>query len=327
MDFGNPANMGICAACFIRDTSGGLGFQTNPIVQYIRPEIIALALGAFFTSFVTKSFNPVSGDSAMLRFTIAIAVMIGALVFLGCPTRLILRLAGGDLNAVVGLFGLVTGLSIGYKFKINGFSLGQEYETSKQESFAFPFLMVVLLILLIVAPSFIHFSQVGPASQKAPILISLIIAFVIGIFAYKTDFCFAGAFNKAIFQKKYANIIGITVLLLTVLIGNIVLGKFNLSFANQPIAHTDGVFNFLGMLIVGWGSVMLAGCPFRQLIKAGSGNANGSITILGFLIGGAIAHNFSLAASPAGVPFNGQVAVFLIITFFVVISFLKRKSN
>jgi hypothetical protein len=42
--------------------------------------------------------------------------MVGALVFLGCPWRTILRLAGGDANALFGLAGLVVGVRIGNLF-------------------------------------------------------------------------------------------------------------------------------------------------------------------------------------------------------------------
>lgn len=34
---GNPANMGFCIACFLRDTAGGLGLHRAAAVQYIRP--------------------------------------------------------------------------------------------------------------------------------------------------------------------------------------------------------------------------------------------------------------------------------------------------
>ncbi len=40
MHFGNPANMGICVACFFRDIAGALGLHSAVVVQYIRPEII-----------------------------------------------------------------------------------------------------------------------------------------------------------------------------------------------------------------------------------------------------------------------------------------------
>ena len=34
---GNPANMGFCIACFIRDIAGGLGLHQAAVVQYLRP--------------------------------------------------------------------------------------------------------------------------------------------------------------------------------------------------------------------------------------------------------------------------------------------------
>ncbi|MEQ8213770.1 MAG: YedE-related selenium metabolism membrane protein, partial [Smithellaceae bacterium] len=38
--FGNPANMGICVACFERDIAGALGLHRAEVVQYMRPEIM-----------------------------------------------------------------------------------------------------------------------------------------------------------------------------------------------------------------------------------------------------------------------------------------------
>jgi len=181
-------------------------------------------------------------------------------------------------------------------------------------------LSIFLLGLLVAAPTFIYFSTSGPASMKAPILVSLGLSFIIGILAYKTKFCFAGSFVQAIFKKEYTALFGILALLITVVIGNLILGNFNLSFEKQPIAHTDGMYNFLGMLIVGWGSSLLNGCPFRQIVKASSGNSSAGIVILGFLIGAAFSHNFAFAASPKGVGVNGQIAIFVIIALMFVIS-------
>ncbi|MGN1186849.1 MAG: YedE family putative selenium transporter, partial [Lachnospiraceae bacterium] len=103
--FGNPANMGFCIACFIRDTAGGLGLHRAGAVQYIRPEIIGLVLGSFLMSLGRKEFAVKGGSSPVTRFVLGFFVMIGCLMFLGCPFRMILRLAGGDLNALVGLLG------------------------------------------------------------------------------------------------------------------------------------------------------------------------------------------------------------------------------
>ena len=58
--FGNPANMGFCIACFIRDTAGALKLHNAEIVQYLRPEIIGLVLGAlvgFVNGGIVAMFN------------------------------------------------------------------------------------------------------------------------------------------------------------------------------------------------------------------------------------------------------------------------------
>ena len=107
--FGNPANMGFCIACFLRDTSGALGFHSAAAVQYIRPEIVGLVLGSCILALVTKEFKPRGGSAPVTRFVIGMFVMIGCLMFLGCPFRMILRLAGGDFNAIFGLIGFIAG--------------------------------------------------------------------------------------------------------------------------------------------------------------------------------------------------------------------------
>ena len=55
--FGNPANMGFCIACFLRDISGAVGLHSAAKVQYVRPEIIGLVLGAFIMSVASKEFK------------------------------------------------------------------------------------------------------------------------------------------------------------------------------------------------------------------------------------------------------------------------------
>ena len=87
--FGNPANMGFCIACFLRDTSGALGFHSAAAVQYIRPEIVGLVLGSCILALATKEFKPRGGSAPVTRFVIGMFVMIGCLMFLGCPFRMI----------------------------------------------------------------------------------------------------------------------------------------------------------------------------------------------------------------------------------------------
>ena len=67
---GNPANMGFCLACFIRDTAGGLGLHRAEPVQYIRPEIIGLILGSMALSMARGEFSPRGGSSPVTRFFI-----------------------------------------------------------------------------------------------------------------------------------------------------------------------------------------------------------------------------------------------------------------
>ena len=89
---GNPANMGFCIACFERDIAGGLGLHGAAKVQYIRPEIIGLVLGAMIMALAKGEFRAKGGSSPATRFLLGALVMIGALVFLGCPLRMVLRL-------------------------------------------------------------------------------------------------------------------------------------------------------------------------------------------------------------------------------------------
>ena len=53
---GNPANMGICVACFERDIAGALGFHRAAVVQYIRPEIPGFVLGSLLAAFAFGEF-------------------------------------------------------------------------------------------------------------------------------------------------------------------------------------------------------------------------------------------------------------------------------
>lgn len=130
---GNPKNMGFCIACFIRDIAGGVGMHQAGIVQYIRPEIIGLVLGALIMSVAGKEFKAQGGSSPVTRFVLGFFVMVGALMFLGCPLRMVLRIAGGDLNAIVGLVGFVVGILAGIFCLNQGFSLRRTYEQSPLE--------------------------------------------------------------------------------------------------------------------------------------------------------------------------------------------------
>ena len=330
---GNPANMGFCIACFERDIAGAVGLHSAAKVQYVRPEIIGLVLGSFLMALASKEWKARAGSSSALRFVLGAFVMIGALAFLGCPLRMVLRLAGGDLNAVVGLAGFAAGIFLSTIFIRKGFTLQRNYATKTLDGTVLPAVMVGLLILFLAVPTLFKLSEEGPGSKHAPFLIALLIALVVGALAQKSRICMVGGLRDTMMFKDLHLLWGFIAIFVTVLIGNLCLHKFNLGFAGQPVAHSDHVWNFLGMLLAGWGSVLLGGCPLRQLILAGSGNADSAVTVFGMIVGAAFAHNFGLAGSAAsessagGVSTNGRVAVVLGIVIVLVISIVNSMKK
>ncbi len=332
---GNPANMGFCIACFLRDIAGALNFQRagfdaevgTGIVQYIRPEVIGLVLGSTAIAMAKKEFRPKGGSSPMIRFILAVFVMIGALVFLGCPLRMVIRIGGGDLNAVVGLVGFALGIIIGILVLKRGFSLRRAYQQSMAEGLIFPALMLALLALLVLRPDFIIFSAKGPGSMAAPVLVALAVALVIGVLAQRSRLCMVGGIRDAVMFRDFRLISAFAAIIVAVLVGNLLLGSFKPGFAEQPIAHSETLWNLLGMVLVGWGSVLLGGCPLRQLILAGEGNTDSAVTVTGFIVGAAVSHNFGLASSATGIG-TGPVAVAVAIGFVVmaVISVMNMQK-
>lgn len=326
---GNPGNMGFCIACFLRDIAGSLKLQTAPVVQYFRPEIVGLILGAFLASLAAREFRPRGGSSPMLRFLLGGFVMVGALMFLGCPLRMVLRLGGGDLNAIVGLAGFSVGILAGVAALKKGFSLKRAYPLGRAEGSALPAISLAFFVALLLLPQLFAFSENGPGSMAAPIWAALAAGLIVGVLAQRTRLCMVGGIRDAVMFRDFYLISGFAAILVAVLVGNLIAGKFLLGFEGQPVAHTDGLWNFLGMALVGWGSVLLGGCPLRQLIMAGEGSTDSAISVLGMVAGAAFCHNFGLASSADGPTFNGQAAVVLGLVVIAAISItnIQKRGN
>lgn len=323
---GNPGNMGFCIACFIRDTAGAVKMHSADVVQYARPEIVGLIIGAMITAVLFKEFKPRGGSSPMTRFLLGMIVMVGALMFLGCPLRMMLRVGGGDLNAVVGLVGFVAGVFVGTLWLRGGFTLKRAYPQSLTEGGVVPFFAAAILVLSLAVPALFAFSESGPGAAHAPVIISLAAGLVIGGLCQRSRFCTAAASRDAILFKDWSMVWGFLAVIVTTIVGNLILGKFHLSFADQPVAHTDGLWNFLGMALVGWGSVLLGGCPLRQLILTGEGNSDAAVTVAGSFAGAAVCHNFGLASSAKGPTINGMIAVVAGFVLLTVIGLLNREK-
>ena len=335
---GNPQNMAFCAACFIRDTAGALKLQTTETVQYLRPEVVGVVAGSFLIALATREFKSTAGSSPMIRFVLGFIMMIGALIFLGCPLRMIIRMSAGDLNAWVGLIGFVAGIATGTIFIKKGYSLGREHDTKPAAGTVLPILLVILLCISGFAGVF-AVSQSGPGSKHAPMAAALIIALIVGAIAQKSRICFAGGTRNAILMRDFDLLLPIAGMFLIMLIYNIATGGFKASFDGQPIAHAQHLWNILGLYAVGFGAVLAGGCPLRQMVLAGQGSCDGAVTFLGMLIGAAFAHNFGLAgvaasaataekAAVAGGPSQaGQIVLICSIVVLFIIGFANLKKQ
>lgn len=168
---------------------------------------------------------------------------------------------------------------------------------------AAPFWPVLLAALLVigVATGAYAVSAEGPGSKHAPIILSLVVALIIGALAQKSRMCFAGSIRDLILMKNF-DLISIIAAMFAVLAG---------------------------------------GCPLRQLILAGQGSSDSAVTFLGMLIGAAFAHNFGLVGAAAkaatetepavagGPAAAGKIAVIvcIVVLFVIAGTNLRRKKT
>jgi YedE family putative selenium metabolism protein len=332
--WGNPANMGVCVACFDRDIAGALGLHRASLVQYMRPEIIGFVLGSLVAAYAFKEFRARAGSAPIVRFVLGAFAMIGALVFLGCPWRAALRLAGGDGNAIFGLLGLMGGIWVGTLFLKGGYDLGRSQKTHTSVGWLLPLIMLGFLVLMLIFPKvpgqeksgILFYSVKGPGSMHAPLLVSLVIGLAVGFLAQRSRFCTMGAIRDFILFKQIHLLLGLVTLIVVAFIVNLILGQFNPGFAKQPVAHTMSLWNFGGMVLAGLAFCLAGGCPGRQLFLAGEGDGDAAVFVLGMIVGAAFAHNFGLASSPDGVGPYGIPAVIIGLLTCLFIGFTMRKE-
>ncbi len=323
--WGNPGNMGICVACFDRDIAGAIGIHRAAVVQYLRPEILGFVLGALISAYIFREFRARAGSAPIVRFVLGMLAMIGALVFLGCPWRAILRLAGGDGNAIFGLLGLIAGIGIGALFFKAGYNLGRTQKAYPSVGWLLPLVILGLLALRIIFPpiagqeknDILFYSLKGPGSMYAPLIVSLGVGLAVGIVAQRSRFCTMGAFRDLFLFRQVHLLSGLVALLVAAFITNLIVGQFKPGFEGQPVAHTMQLWNFLGMAVAGLAFALAGGCPGRQLFMAGEGDGDAAVFVLGMIVGAGVSHNFGLASSPQGIGPHGIAAV--VISLFVLL--------
>ena len=313
---GNPQNSGICVSCFLENSAGALGLHDNARMQYLRPELIGFVLGSTLAAVGFREFSSKGGSAPLPRLLSGVFLIVGCSVFIGCPIKLFLRLAAGDLTTLTGLLGLVGGVWLGLKGLAAGVDLGRASKKRDGSGLWTPLLFVLLLAFLLLRPGFVLFSGRGSAAEAAPIFIALGIGLLLGALAQRTRFCITGGLRDLMIMGARAPLFwGFLLFVLVAFGAGLVTGTFQPGFYGQPGAHLDLLWSFFGMLLVGLVSVLIGGCPFRQLIKAGEGDADAGLVVVGMFLGGGLVQAWQIAGTAAGVPLYGKVAVILGLAF------------
>jgi YedE family putative selenium metabolism protein len=246
----------------------------------------------------------------------------------------LLRLAGGDGNAILGIAGLICGIWIGTLFLKGGYNLGRSEKTYASVGWMLPLIMIFFLVLRFIYPPLadkpqsgvLFYSLKGPGSMYAPLAVSLIIGLAVGFLAQRSRFCTMGAFRDLILFRQPHLFMGLLSLLVFAFVTNLILGQFHPGFAKQPVAHTVSVWNFGGMVLAGLAFALAGGCPGRQLFLAGEGDGDAAVFVLGMIVGAGFAHNFGTASSPAGVGPHGIAAVIIGLLVCLFIGFTMRRK-
>lgn len=309
---GNPGNMGVCGACFLRDTAGALGLFAGEGPRIFRPELVGLIVGAFVLRLAEGRSEGRAGAHSAARFFLGIWMGIGALVFLGCPFRMLQRLGGGDLNAWVGLIGFIAGVGVGRLFEKRGYTAGKTAPVFTAAGI--PALVLAVGALIVFLTGQMPFGP-GPSDPTgkpphAPWYWALGIAVVVGAILSLTGFCAITA-ARQVFGGPRRMLWAALALIAGFAIISAATDKLKVSFDNQPVSHSDHLWNILALALVGLTGVLAGGCPVRQVVLAGEGNGDAMITAAGILAGCALAHSFGTVSSPAGATAAGRTAVLI----------------
>jgi YedE family putative selenium metabolism protein len=326
--WGNPENSGICVSCFIENSAGALGLHDNQRMQYLRPELIGFVLGSVVSALIFRDFRSRGGSAPLSRLFLGIFMIFGCAVFIGCPIKLMLRLTAGDLTAIAGVVGLVVGVWVGLKGLAHGVEFTIQAQGKAKGGLLIPLLFVLLLVFFVIRPGFLLFSAQGGGAQFAPWPLALAVGSGLGALAQRSRFCITGSIrNFLLMGLRVPALWGLLAFVVAALVANLVSGRFHPGLYGQPGAHLEYIWSFLGMGLVGWISVLIGGCPFRQMIKAGEGDADAGLVVIGMFIGGALAQSWGIAATASGVSTYGKISILIGLALVAAGSLMLRERT
>jgi hypothetical protein len=322
---GNPKNAGICVSCYMENLAGALSLHGNARMQYVRPELIGFVLGAAMAAFLAREFRSEGGSSPVVRFVGGVILIVGCAVFMGCPIRMALRLGAGDFTAAPGLAGLVAGVWLGFEYLKRGFWLGEAAPTPLVNGLMFPLAAGGILVALLVRSPLLQSSASGPGSQRAPFFIALASGLFIGALAQRSRFCITGNIGNCVAARDYKIASGVFAMIGSALIVSLLTNSFSPGLQGQPGSHLAYGWSFLGLGLTGITSVMIGGCPFRQIVLASQGSSDAAAAVLGMLGGAAIVQTWGIGSTNIGPTQAGKAATLACMAFVLMLGAIMRE--
>lgn len=325
---GNPEYVGICMSCYLTNFAGSLGLHNNIHLQFPRPELIGILIGAYVFSLIRKQHHPRPTGEFMIRFILGFMLMVGCSVFVGCPLRAMFRLGFGDLSVLIGVAGLISGVWFGAGFEKAGFYLtGGLQDEKEKESWILPLIGLIIFIVLAMGGVGLQISKKGPGAVYAPIFISFIFGIIIGALAQKSRYCTMAGIKNFIIGRDIHLLIGIIVLFLSATLMNLMFGKYMVGFLNSPGTNTEYVWDFISMLLIGMGSVFVDGCPFRIVIRVGQGDTDAIPVLMGMMLAGGLTETLNIASGLEGTTREGKIGVLVGVLILILIGISRIQAK
>ncbi len=324
---GNPAGTGLCASCFLVNVAGALHLHGRISQSYLRPEILGIVLGAFFASYSSRENRVRGGSAPALHFVGGAFLLLGCEVFIGCPIKALLRTAGGGAVALAGLAGLACGVVFSTPFLQDGFGLRPKTDFPESAGLLLPVAAFLLLAAASAGSDLFAAAGFGGGANHAPFAVSAAAGLFFGAAGQRSRFCITGSIRNAAMLRDFREGAGAVAFLAAALVLNVLLGKFSPTVMLEPGAHTDILWAFLSLAMVGFGAVLLSGCPFRQLVLAGTGDLDAAAAVAGMLLGASASSAFGIGSTPSGVTDAGKLAVLAGWIFFLLLAAIFRKGE